>query len=121
MTEQRKRVVIPVEFEASGQSGHGKVKNVSLGGLFVDTALIPQQGDTIRLRMSPNGKTLDVTGMVWWTTREQKSAKRMQGFGLRVLGEDERYRAFVEKQLDGKQAAIARVELLKRIAQTGKR
>ena len=116
MTEQRKRVVIPVEFETDGQSGHGKVKNVSLGGLFVDTALIPNQGDTVRLRMSPNGKPLDVTGMVWWTTRETKSSKRIQGFGLRVLEEDAVYRAFVEKQLAEEQTAAARLALMSRRA-----
>jgi Tfp pilus assembly protein PilZ len=121
MTERRKRVVIPAEFEAGGQSGHGKVKNVSLGGLFVDTPLIPHQGETIRLRMSPNGRTLDVTGMVWWTTREQKSSKRIQGFGLRVLEEDDGYRAFVEKQLDDKPSAAERLQLLKRLAPGGRR
>jgi hypothetical protein len=121
MTEKRKRVVIPVEFQTGGQSGHGKVKNVSLGGLFVDTALIPQQGDTIRLHMTPNGTPLDVTGMVWWTSRETKSRKPIQGFGLRVLEEDERYRAFVEKQLDEKTSTAARLELLKRLAPGGRR
>ena len=121
MTENRKRVVIPAEFETDGRSGHGKVKNVSVGGLFVDTATIPNQGDTIRVRMSPNGKQLDVTGMVWWTTRDTKSGKRIQGFGLRVLEENERYRAFVEKQLDEKQVAGARLELLRRLPPGGRR
>jgi Tfp pilus assembly protein PilZ len=116
MTEKRKHVLIPAEFDAGGRSGYGKVKNVSLGGLFVDTDLIPDQGDTIRIRMSPDGKPLDVTGMVWWTTRETKSRKKIQGFGLRVLEDNEVYRAFVEKQLADRQLAARRLALLSRRA-----
>lgn len=99
MAETRKRVAFPIEFKAAGRDGRGKVKNVSLGGLFVHTDQIPEQGETIELRASPvAGRPLELTGMVWWTTNDGPDYKfeHDRGFGLRFLEENEAYRDFVE-------------------------
>lgn len=97
MAEQRKRVSFLTEFRAGGVTGSGKVKNVSSGGLFVNTASIPEQGDTVFVSMSPgNGRRVAVTGMVWWTT-DGRRGRLGSGFGLRVLEESESYQALVAR------------------------
>ena len=99
MAEHRKRVALPIEFTAAGRDGRGKVKNVSLGGLFVNSDLVPEQGDTVELRATTtSGAPLELTGMVWWTTNDgpETPFDHERGFGLRLLEENEAYRVFVE-------------------------
>lgn len=98
MAEQRKRVSFLTEFRAGGVTGSGKVKNVSPGGLFVNTASIPQQGDSVFVSMNPgDGRRVAVTGMVWWTTDGRRNGRLGSGFGLRVLEESESYQALVDR------------------------
>jgi len=98
MTETRKRVAFPTEFVAAGRNSRGKVKNVSAGGLFVNTNEIPELGETVRLRMTPGaGRQLELTGMVWWTTNDAPSRRGYdEGFGLRFLDENPAFREFVD-------------------------
>ena len=99
--DTRIRTAIKAEFEAGEISGSGQIRNVGDGGLFVGTARIPAQGDTVRLQFKgPDGAALDVSGLVWWTTAEGGS-HRVPGFGLRLLDDSEDYRAFVSRLLHG--------------------
>ena len=95
-------VTFATEFMAGGRRVCGKVKNVSAGGLFVHTDRIPELGATIRLCMRPGtSHQLELTGMVWWTTRDNPMPPLgySRGFGLRFLDDNPAFREFVENLL----------------------
>lgn len=91
MAHDRVRTRILTEFEVGKLKGKGKVRNLSEGGLFVGTAQLPQQGDTVRLSLSVPGRApVEVSGMVWWTTREHRS-HRTPGFGVQLFERGDDY------------------------------
>jgi Tfp pilus assembly protein PilZ len=97
MTEPRMRTLIPAEFRATSLSGKGKVRNVSDGGLFVGTSAIPNEGDSVELKLSAPGKPpIEVTGLVWWTTSDLEAPDARSGFGLRLLEQSEQYLRLLE-------------------------
>ena len=66
------------------------------GGLFVGTALVPDQGELVSLSFRDHrGKALDVHGLVWWTTSNEPGTHRTPGFGMRLLEDSEEYSHFV--------------------------
>ena len=92
MHDDRIRTSIPVEIRSSGRVSEGTVRNASDGGLFVETRAIPPQGEAVSLRFSARGETtMELTGLVWWTTEGSPYQHRRRGFGLRLLEDDERY------------------------------
>jgi hypothetical protein len=92
MHNDRIRTSIPVQIRVAGRVSEGTVRNASDGGMFVETRAIPPQGESVSLRFSAKSKaTLDVAGIVWWTTDGSRARHRWKGFGLRLLGEDDRY------------------------------
>jgi hypothetical protein len=91
------RTRIPAEFRATSLSGKGEVRNVSDGGLFVGTRAIPDEGDSVEIRLSaPGAPPIEIDGLVWWTTRHLKTPNAHSGFGLRLLGESESYLRLLE-------------------------
>ena len=100
MRTTRARTSIPVEFETDALQGTGKIKNVGLGGLFVGSTQIPEQGESVSLSFHfPGGQELSVLGVVWWTTRETNGRHRTPGFGLRLIEENENYELAVSRLL----------------------
>jgi Tfp pilus assembly protein PilZ len=100
MRATRARTSIPVEFETDDLRGTGKIKNVGLGGLFVGSQQIPEQGESVSLSFHfPGGQELSVQGVVWWTTRETTGRHRTPGFGLRLIEENEGYELAVNRLL----------------------
>ena len=97
--DTRIRTLIPAEFRGEGRNGitgKGQVRNVSEGGLFVGTKAIPEEGDSVSLKLSaPGYGVIDVTGLVWWTTNEVVVRTRRWGFGLRVLESSDAYQRLV--------------------------
>ena len=92
MQHGRIRTSIPVEILSSGRVAEGTVRNASDGGMFVETRAIPPQGEAVSLRFSGRGEaTMELTGLVWWTTEGSPFRHRRRGFGLRLLEDDERY------------------------------
>jgi Tfp pilus assembly protein PilZ len=85
--------MIDTEFRAGKVSGRGKIRNLGEGGLFVNTASVPPQGESVSVRFtSPLEGALEVSGLVWWTTgRNHKTP----GFGVRLLDADDRYQRLV--------------------------
>lgn len=97
MTEPRTRTAIPTEFRATSLSGTGNVRNVSDGGLFVGTSAIPDEGDSVELKLSAPGEPpIEVTGLVWWTTSHLDVPDAKSGFGLRLLDQTEPYLRLLE-------------------------
>jgi hypothetical protein len=96
MTHRRIRTALNAEFETGALRGRGKICNVAEGGLFVGTALVPDQGELVSLSFRDHrGKALDVHGLVWWTTSNEPGTHRTPGFGMRLLEDSEEYNHFV--------------------------
>jgi len=92
MQHDRIRTSIPVEIRTSGRVTDGTVRNASDGGMFVETRAIPPQGEAVSLRFCARGEaTMELTGLVWWTTEGSPYRHRRRGFGLRLLEDDQSY------------------------------
>lgn len=91
------RTVIPTEFRTASLCGTGNVRNVSDGGLFVGTSAIPDEGDSVELKLNAPGEPpIEVSGLVWWTTSQLEAPSARSGFGLRLLGQSEQYLRLLE-------------------------
>lgn len=67
---------------------------MSMGGLFVGTLSVPQEGAAVEVELRAPGKiAVAVQGLVWWTAPAGRSKR--PGFGLRILDEDEGYQRLV--------------------------
>jgi uncharacterized protein (TIGR02266 family) len=101
MKHERYKTSIPAEFEAGEIKASGQIRNLNEGGLFVGTATIPAQGETVQLNFSvPGGARIELSGRVWWTTTDSKEQRhRHPGFGLRLLEENSDYRSWIESLL----------------------
>jgi hypothetical protein len=96
MIERRIKTVFPAVFQTHGRGGKGEVRNVSNGGLFVRTALPPDEGSAVSIRLTPPGKVpVEVSGLVWWRTDATLVGTGRSGFGLRILNDDEAYHRLV--------------------------
>ena len=64
--------------------------------MFVETRSIPPQGESVSLRfLQRSVSSVEVTGLVWWTTEGSSFRHRYRGFGFRLLEDDERYSAML--------------------------
>lgn len=98
--KNRIRTAIQTEFEAGALQGRGKIRNVAEGGVFVGTTQVPDQGELVSLSFRDyHGRTVDVSGLVWWTTAETPGPHRSPGFGMRLLDDCEDYTRFVDSLL----------------------
>lgn len=96
MTDRRIRTDYRAEFTAAGMRGSGRVRNLSEGGAFIGTASIPPQGEMVRFEFTPpGGERIELSGLVWWTTRGRRA--RQEGFGLRLLDESDAYQQLLER------------------------
>ncbi len=96
MAKRRIRAAIPAEFEAGALQGRGKIRNMAEGGLFVGTTQMPHQGELVSLSFRDHqGRELDLSGLVWWTTAEAPGSHRAPGFGIRLIEESEDYEHFL--------------------------
>ena len=103
MTPQRVRTSIPVEFKSGEVEGSGVIRNLGLGGLFVGSRAIPENGEVVSLRFAlPGEGRVSLTGLVWWTTRDEPERRGHPhpGFGLRLLDQGESYEQAVGRLLD---------------------
>src|SRR5262245_56515138 len=94
----RVKTSIPVEISSAGRIAEGTVRNASDGGMFVETRMIPSQGEPVSLRLSAlNDSPIELTGLVWWTTEDSPYRHKARGFGLRLLENDDRYSAMLTR------------------------
>lgn len=62
----RIRVRFPCEVELRGVRGAGTVRDLSAGGLCVQTNVPAQEGDAIHLELQPRGRpSLEIQALVW--------------------------------------------------------
>jgi Tfp pilus assembly protein PilZ len=96
MTTRRIRTAIQAEFEVGALHGRGKIRNVAEGGVFVGTNQVPHQGELVSLSFRDHrGRSLDVRGLVWWTTSDSPGIHRAPGFGMRLIEDSDDYSRFV--------------------------
>ena len=88
--------VLPLRFRIEGGPWQpGFSRDVSLGGLFVASELVPEHGTTCELVLGAPSGDVRLTGHVRWR-RETNEAGRPRGFGLEVSGLDESAHAALE-------------------------
>jgi hypothetical protein len=86
---ERIRTAIQAEFRVGRQTCKGKIRNVGDGGVFVGTLSIPQEGESVDLQLRTSaGVPIQISGMVWWTTRTNVGPNGVHGFGLRLFDAD---------------------------------
>ena len=97
MAEPRFDTDIPASFQIDEEKVDGRIENVSLGGVFVETPAIPERGDKLWLSFEgPDGEIVEAIGIVWWTTHEGEAARSSrQGFGVRLVASSGDYRRFL--------------------------
>jgi len=108
MESKRIPTLLKARFKAGGKLGEGKIRNVSLGGLFVGTDAIPSQGEAAKVRFRmPDGNAVEVSGFVWWTTTQDRSRRhRAPGFGLRLIDSNPAYEQAVRRLIQSKAVRI---------------
>lgn len=84
-SHERVRVRFPCELELHGRRAAGTVRDLSAGGLCVQTSLAPEEGDELALRLHPKGHaSVEVTVLVWNVhgVRDRRSGERSTRLGL---------------------------------------
>jgi len=98
MAQARFRTLLRAAFRAGPVTAQGQIQNVGHGGLFVGTASLPNEGETVALDFqAPDGQRIRLTGIVWWTRANGKIDGRAAGFGVRLLDPGESYQSFIER------------------------
>ncbi len=98
MAQARFTTSVHARFLAGELEGNGTVANVSDGGLFIETATLPELGDTVEVTLSDVEGELWLSGMVWWTTGDPPAARHARtGFGLRLLEESDGWARWIDQ------------------------
>ena len=93
---------VPVSIQAGPVGGVGYIKNVSKGGLFIRSDLLPAQGETVEVTIEPiPERKITVTGVVCWTTAAvpPEEGTPQPGFGIRLEPVTDAYLVFYEELL----------------------
>ncbi|MEE9280569.1 MAG: PilZ domain-containing protein [Myxococcota bacterium] len=91
---------VPAAFEAGDLRGQGYIKNVSKGGVFLRSKILPDRGSEVRLLFhTREGTKVEVTGIVVWNTGEFGQPGVRPGFGVRFHDRSAEYREFYEQIL----------------------
>lgn len=99
--EPKKRVHLPESiravFKAGNARGRGVVRDISVGGLFVRSSLLPPDGESIRVHLiTGSGFSFDVQGVVVWNTRDARHHPETSGFGVRLTSHSDAFSGFVD-------------------------
>ena len=71
---------VPASFESGEVRGKGHVKNVSKGGLFLRSDVLPEPGSEIRVLFhTQQGRKVEIEGIVVWSTTGARAAGRPSG------------------------------------------
>jgi PilZ domain-containing protein len=86
---------IRAEFSAGAARGFGRLLDISAGGLFVRSALLPPRGPVYMVLRTPTGREIRVAGEVCWNTAGKRF--RASGFGVRLTGPGRDYNALLTR------------------------
>jgi hypothetical protein len=105
--QRRIRLSRPVNaaFVAGTARGQGRILDVSQGGIFVRSALLPSGGTTVAAALElPSGRTIAVQGVVQWNTAHLETRLESSGFGVRLTLVPPEYLGFVDGALSAADA-----------------
>ena len=82
---QRAPIDVPVEFVAKGASGSGRSADISLGGMFVQTAAPPPFGTELVIHLTLPGQKAPfaLTAVVRWTRAGEGMGVQFSPMGAR--------------------------------------
>ena len=107
--KRRVRLAEPIKtaFVAGNSEGKGLVEDVSLGGFFVRSPLLPPEGTPIEAALTTlSGCSVSVRGVVRWNTATLTTELDTCGFGVRITRPSGGYVGIV----DGALAAASFIE-----------
>lgn len=88
------------DFHAGDARGLGLVLNVSQGGCFVRSPLLPRYGTPVKAHLeTPSGRRIPVEGVVQWNTAVVSDKVQSAGFGIRLTRVNAEYIGFVDGAL----------------------
>jgi hypothetical protein len=97
--QRRIRLSQPISaaFVAGTARGQGRILDVSQGGIFVRSSLLPSGGTNLAASIElPSGRTIAVQGIVQWNTARVESKLETPGFGVRLTLVPPEYLGFVD-------------------------
>ena len=86
---------IRAEFSAGAAHGFGKVFDISEGGLFVRSALLPIQGTVRLILRTPGGREIRIVGEVRWNSAGRRF--RASGFGVRLIAAGREFKTLLTR------------------------
>jgi type IV pilus assembly protein PilZ len=95
----RRPVEIKVDYRSVGRFLTDYSRNLSRGGLFVETCLPLEPGESVRLRLTlPDMETpLALDGVVKWVSRREDDIGHPPGMGIEFVGVDDELRRHVDR------------------------
>jgi hypothetical protein len=91
---------IRATFKSEGSRGEGHVQDVSPGGIFIRSPLLPPDGAKIEVEFdTPNQRKIAIAGIVSWNTVPMAGKRATSGFGVRLQRAGGDYMCFVEGAL----------------------
>lgn len=101
-SQKRIRLQEPIRalFRSGASRGLGLVHDVSLGGLFVRSALLLPPGARVAVALrTAGGGSLAIRGKVVWNTASVSTPLTVSGFGIRVTRATRQFAGFVSGAL----------------------
>ncbi len=91
---------IRATFKSENSRGEGHVHDVSPGGIFIRSPLLPPDGAKIEVEFeTPNQRKIAVGGVVRWNTLPMAGKRATSGFGVQLHRAGGDYMCFVEGAL----------------------
>jgi len=103
-SKRRIRLAEPIRtaFVAGNAEGRGMVQDVSIGGFFVRSPMLPREGtEIIAALVTLSGARLSVNGVVQWNTAMLSTTIDRCGFGVRITRPSSDYLGLVDGALAG--------------------
>jgi uncharacterized protein (TIGR02266 family) len=103
-------VRVPVEILCSrGIKLCGKTRNVSTGGMFVETGLLLPVGSPVRLDVALDQRPIELIGRVAWSRQKGPSDEQTPGMGIQFVGFEADARRVLDdvvEETDGEVTAV---------------
>jgi hypothetical protein len=93
---QRKECTLPIRFGCELAVRTGKTVNLSREGLFVGTCEPLKAGESVRLHLELEDRTLPLRGIVIWNRRRPERGRPL-GMGIRLVDPSPGYPRFIDQ------------------------
>ncbi len=92
-------VSIPARYVVGGAEGEGRILDLSRGGLFLRSPMLPKEGEQIVISFGTSeGREIEVRGTVQWNTVQLAPGQSVpSGFGVRLSRWGTDYSSFLSK------------------------